>query len=540
MKKISKIIALLCACLLIASAFAGCGGNKVERVETDGSTFTYWCTMNSTTSRTLSDYSEMLFYQEMEKATGVHIDFTHPIEGSTGNEAFIAMLSGSDLPDMMEYNWANYSGGPQQALDDEVVIELNDYLEEHAPSYYNYMEGEYGKEHNYAYKLAATTDDGRYYGFNVLNLGETRGFAGLYVRADLLKKWNMEIPETIDDWTAVFAKAKSEGFSRPFTCNIGVLSFRNATINSFNTAYDVGKGLYIEGDDVVFAPFQPGFKEYVAQVAEWTKAGYIDTGFITNDSQKIEANMTNGTSMAAHGYTGSAIGKILPAAQAIDPSYDLVACPFPVAEKGQIAEFQEYYKDASTLAIGISPSCGNYEKAIEWCDYIYSEDGMELQLFGVEGDTYTVEEIDGEKYYTYTEKITNLEENGFTSITEALYHYMLPCNHPGYNQHRDYLNGYYQLDRQKEAIVTWNIAKDNAKEHALPALSYTEEETREYTDILEIAEANLEVAICDIILGKKSIDAYDDAIKQAKEEGYDRYIEITQGAYDRYLSKLNN
>ncbi|MBE7051872.1 MAG: extracellular solute-binding protein, partial [Ruminococcaceae bacterium] len=241
MKKISKIIALLCACLLIASAFAGCGGNKVERVETDGSTFTYWCTMNSTTSRTLSDYSEMLFYQEMEKATGVHIDFTHPIEGSTGNEAFIAMLSGSDLPDMMEYNWANYSGGPQQALDDEVVIELNDYLEEHAPSYYNYMEGEYGKEHNYAYKLAATTDDGRYYGFNVLNLGETRGFAGLYVRADLLKKWNMEIPETIDEWTAVFAKAKSEGFSRPFTCNIGVLSFRNATINSFNTAYDVGK-----------------------------------------------------------------------------------------------------------------------------------------------------------------------------------------------------------------------------------------------------------------------------------------------------------
>jgi len=32
----------------------------------------------------------------------------------------------------------------------------------------------------------------------------------------------------------------------------------------------------------------------------------------------------------------------------------------------------------------------------------------------------------------------------------------------------------------------------------------------------------------------------DDAIKQAKEEGYDRYIEIAQGAYERYLSKLNN
>lgn len=35
--------------------------------------------------------------------TGVHIDFIHPIAGSTGNEAFVTMISGSERPDIMEY-----------------------------------------------------------------------------------------------------------------------------------------------------------------------------------------------------------------------------------------------------------------------------------------------------------------------------------------------------------------------------------------------------------------------------------------------------
>lgn len=71
-------------------------------------------------------------------------------------------------------------------------------------------------------------------------------------------------------------------------------------------------------------------------------------------------------------------------------------------------------------------------------------------------------------------------------------------------------------------------------------LTYTEEESREITDIKEIAQAELEVAICDIILGNKSIDTYDAAIETAKANGYDRWTEIVQGAYDRYISKFEN
>ncbi|MBE7052322.1 MAG: extracellular solute-binding protein [Ruminococcaceae bacterium] len=365
MKRFSKIIVALSCMALLASAFAGCGGNTTEHAQTDGKNFTYWAVMDPMSQETLQNYNEMMFYQEMEKRTGVHIDFIHPIEGSTGNEAFIAMLSGDKIPDMIEYNWGSYSGGPQQALDDDVIIALNDYMKDHAPNYYDYMEGEKGKADNYEYKLQATTDDGRYYGFNILNIGETKGFAGLYTRADLLKKWDMEIPETIDEWEAVFAKAKAEGFSKPFTSACDVISFKSATTHSFNTAFNVGKQMYLEDGKVVFAPFEKGYKEYVAQMADWFKKGYIDAGFITNDSAKIESNMTNGTSMTTYGYVGSGIGKILPAAQAQNPEFDLVACPNPVANSGEVAQFQNTCSDASTEAIGISTTCGNFEKAIE-------------------------------------------------------------------------------------------------------------------------------------------------------------------------------
>ena len=102
------------------------------------------------------------------------------------------------------------------------------------------MEGDKGEEHNFLYKLQSTTDDGSYYGFNSLSIGTTRIFQGIYARGDKLSQWGMELPETIDDWTAAFAKAKADGFEKPFTAQNGVLSnlFANYT---FSTGFDVGK-----------------------------------------------------------------------------------------------------------------------------------------------------------------------------------------------------------------------------------------------------------------------------------------------------------
>lgn len=537
MKKAKRIFALVAALALAASA-VGCGKNEKTSSHSGDVTLSYWAVMDGNTSTTLKSYGEMLMYQELEKRTGVKLDFIHPIDGSTGSEAFITMLTSSTLPDIMEYWWANYSGGAGQAIDDGVILALNDYLEDYAPNYYDYMEGEKGKANNYLYKLQATTDDGQYYGFNNLAIGDSRCFAGICVRGDKLKEWGMDIPQTIDEWTAIFAKAKAEGFGYPFTCTNEALAFVGRS-NTFNTAFGVGKDFYIEDGKVVFAPFKDGFKQYIAQLGEWSKLGYIDPNFVTNDWSKIDGNLANGISVAAYHYV-SDMGNITTAARKTNPDYELVACPWPVAKKGQISKIQDLSAEAFDQALAISANSEYVIEAIKLCDYIYSEEGNILRTFGVEGDTFEIVEEDGEKHFTYTEKITIPENSGATSIVQAISRYCHPANHPGLNQHPDYLASYYPLDLQKEALAKWNEGVMAAREYVLPdSLAYTEDEDRERLDIIEIVEPELEVALGNIILGKASIDTYDAAIQKAKKDGYQRVIEINQAAYDRYMSKLD-
>ena len=536
MKKLSKFLALALTLVMIAAAFAGCGEKKVQT----GSTFTYWVTMDTSTAQTLTSFSELMMYKEMEKRTGTKVDFIHPASGSTGTEAFQILLSSGDYPDMIEYNWSSYAGGADQAIDDGVIIALNDYMEDYAPNYYDIMEGERAKENNYLYKAATITSNGNYYGFKGINVGKYRGFGGLIVRRDLLDNWGLDIPVTIDDWDKLFETAKENGIKYPLTGDSSLFTIRWGEL--FNTAWKVGKGFYADGTKVKFGPFEKAYKDYVVKMAEWREKGYIDIDYITNNSTNIEGYLANGTSIAAYGYVGGTIGKLLPAMADRDPNYDLAACPFPVMKEGDKAWFQELQAEATEPCIAISTQCGidneeRYKEAIKWCDYLYSDEGIILKSFGIEGDTFTVEKDEnGEDRYVYTEKITDHEKLGAHSISASLYHFFLPANHPGYNQHPDYLKGFYPYSQQVEAIEVWNKDVEEAKKHVLPSLSYTSEEAAEKANIESKGRSKLDAVISNIILGKADIDTYDDAVKQAKKDGYDKLLKITQAAYDRYMS----
>lgn len=535
MKKFKKITTVVCVAMLITSALAGCKTKETSN-EASEKTFTYWVTMDGNTSITQKSFADLLIYQEMEKRSGIKIEFVHPIAGSTGSEAFLTMLTSSDRPDMIEYDWSGYTGGPQQAIDDEVIISLNDHMKEFAPNYYDYMEGEKGKANNYLYKLQSVTEKGAYYGFNGLSIGTSRVFQGLFVRQDKLNEWGMDVPVTIDDWTAVFAKAKSEGFDKPFSATPWTFNNMHGA-QTFNAAYGVSRGFYVEDNKVKFAPFEAGFKDYLNQLNQWSKAGYIDSGFVTGDEARLTGNILNNISVAGWYYI-STIGEMNMIGKESNPEFSLVACPLPILKDGDIVKFADVAGESSSLAIGISSTCQNIEAAMKWCDYLYSDEGSTLRTFGIEGDTYTIEESGGEKHFVYTDKIVNYKEHGHNPINEALYKYVLPANHPGLNQHPDYLMGYYQEQCQRDALELWNQNNDEAKLCVLPSLSYTKEELREKTDILEVTEHILESALSDIILGKKDISHYDVAIKNAKENGMEKLITIHQAAYDRYIANM--
>lgn len=548
MKKISRIFALLLTLAMIAGALCGCGGNKLSR---EHGKYTYWATLDSQVQQTQSSYKDMLMYQELSKRTGVEVDFIHPTAGSTGSEAFQILLTSSDMPDMIEYSWKNYPGGADGAIDNKVIISLNKYLKDYAPNYYDYMEGEKGKANDGLYKTHAMTQGGNYYGFSTLAIGTYRGFSGLFIRKDLLDKWGLEVPVTIDDWTTVFSVAKENGIKYPLTGIPSLFNIDGAQL--FNGAWNVGKQFHMDGDKVVFALDTPEYKEYVKTMADWMKKGYIDPDYITNDSNAMLAAMTSTESIASFGSIGSAIGKILPAIENNTqyPDYTIVGCPHPVLNEGDVNHFQQIQAEADDPTIAITTACGikdeeRYKEAITFCDYLYSEEGKVLKIFGVEGTTFTKQEKaeigeDGEKYtYTYTDAIYDTEkqkEVGAHSVAAALYHYMRPANSPGLNQHTDYLNGYYPYQVQKDALKTWNANIDIARKYVLPLVTYTSEETARKNEIQAKAYDTLNAGISNIILGKADISTYDSIVEKAKKDGYDDLIKIQQAAYDRYRSQ---
>ena len=539
MKKMTKLLALVLSLAMLSGVLCGCGGEKT--VQTGGK-FTYWVTMTGAASQTLTSYGDMLMYQEMAKATGTEVEFIHPASGSTGTEAFQILLSSGNYPDMIEYGWKSYAGGPDQAINDGVIISLNDYLEDYAPNYYNYMYGEKGKENGYLYNAQAISDAGNHYGFKNLNIGTYRGFGGIYIRKDMLDKWGLDVPVTIDDWDVVLKTAKENGFKAPLTGAKSLFSITGA--NFFNTAWQVGKSWYIDDGEVKFGPFQKNYKKYIEKMAEWMKAGYIDPDYITNASDNVLGYMTNGSSIASTGFVGSGLGKLLPAMEDKDPDYSVVACPYPVLKEGEIPWFQEVQAEANDSCIAISVQCGienedRYKEAVKWCDYLYSDEGSVLKSFGVEGDTFTIEKgEDGEDHYIYTDKIMDHGKIGAHSVEAALWHFFRPSNSPGLNQHPDYLNGFYPYEEQKEAIKIWNEHIDEAKKHVLQGLSYTGEEATNKANIEAKGRDNLDAAISNIILGKASSDTLDDAIKQARKDGYSNLLKIQQAAYDRYLDVI--
>lgn len=536
MKKSLKFIALALGIILVFSSFAACSNEK--KVHT-GDKFTYWVTLDSRASQTLTSYNELMMYNEMTKVTGTEVEFLHPASGTTGTEAFQILLSSGDYPDMIEYYWGNYAGGANQAITDGVIIALNDYMEDYAPNYYDIMEGEKAKQNGYKYKKNAKTVEGNYYGFNTLNIGTYGAFAGLYVRKDMLDKWGLDIPETIDDWTNVFKTAKENGVKYPLTGHNFMFQI-NGEVDAFNTAWNVGKGFYLNNGKVKFGPFEKAYKDYITKMAEWTKLGYIDIDFVTNDGKNVHGYIANDTSIASWGYT-SEFAKLLDAMKERNPEFNLVACPYPVMNKGDEGQFQPVGPAVSDLAITISVQCGadnedRYKEAIKWCDYLYSDEGTVLKIFGIEGDTFTVETgEDGEQHYMYTDKIYDYEKIGAHSVEAALYHFFRPGG-VGFIEHPDYLDGFYPYQQQKDGIKLWNKYVDNAASHVLPPLPFTGDEAGEKAQIQATAAANLDAAILNIILGKQSIDEYDAAISAAKKAGYDRLLEINQAAYDRYKS----
>lgn len=522
-----NLIAAAAVVALGAAVLSGCSNKETANTESTN-TLTYFVKLPTAISTRVSSLNEVLMYQQREKDTGIHIDFIHPSAGQE-SEQFNLMIASMELPDIIETTWTLYQGGVQKAIDDGVIIALNDYIDKYAPNFKKTITDKY--DISKTYDRGSKTDNGDYFAFSAFNTGNVRTFAGPMVRKDWLDKLGMEAPQTIDDWETMLTAFKEKmGADSPFTALPDYFS----TINSFNGAWGVGQRLYVDNGTLKYGPMQDNFKEYISKLHDWYTKGLIDQDFSTNKRAIIDAKLTNGNSGATVFNLGAAMGVYLKQMKDKNPEYDLLCVPFPTLEEGGENNFYVYEEDVGTTSAAITTQCKDPVTAVKWLDFWYSDEGYKLMNFGVEGTTYTM--VDGKP--KYSDEILNNKEG--LSISEAL---SLQCRAaapaPGLKQATEYLEQYYEFPQQVAGFKLWAENVDNMRKTILPAsIAPTQDETDKLVSLETDLKTYTNEMVIKFITGEEPLtnfDSFRDTLKNTFS--VDEYVALKQKMYDRYLDR---
>lgn len=528
MKK--NFLKLFCCLLALTILFCSCGPKSTNKdvdlskefgdypLESD-TTLTYWVELNGNVSATATNLAETPFAKELEKRTGVKVEYLHPAMGQTA-EAFSLMLASGELPDIIEYNWSAIPGGASGAIDDEIVVELNPYMEKYAPNLTAFL------KENADINNSVKTDAGQYYCFPFIRSDKSLLMSnGPVVRTDWLKDLGMEYPASVEEWEDMLTKFKDiKGATIPLTItknDIGLLIRLCVATNS----------LYVDDGKIKYGPMEPEFKEALVTLNRWYEKGLLDKNFVSTDGTMQDSNMLNGKSGATFASGGSGIGRWLDT-MGSNSSFDLTGVKYPGSTKEENTRFLPYadnYPGGGSATI--TTACKNIPLAVKYLDYGYSQDGTVLNNFGIEGESFVWEN----EYPKYTDLVTKNTEG--LSMSQAMGKYMRSNYLGPFVQDKKYIEQYYAYPQQKEALNNWLLGFEESKANKLPKVSLTVEESSEYSVISTEIQKYLSTMISSYISGIESFDDFDKFISTLKNMKVDRMIEIYQNAYDRYQKR---
>lgn len=529
MKTRKNLLIPICAVLL--AGIAGCGSKDSKTAENADSPLTYWCKLETVHRTSVSTLGDIDYYKELQKRTGVEIQFVHPPAGQE-QEQFNLMMSSRDYTDIIESDWTKRSGGAEKAIADKIIAPLNDIIDKSAPNYKKLL------SENKNLEKAFSTDSGKIFAFGDVVLEPKITSGGLMIRRDWLKDLNMEMPETIAEWEKFFEALKNQkGLDSPFTTD----KFRMENQMLFSNSFGIGPGFYVDGNrKVKYGPATEEYKEYLKLMNSWFQKGYLDNGIFSNTQNIAEAKVLNGESGAFYGFIGSVMGRLIPAAT--DKNFDIAAVMAPSLKEGEDRKLyttltldtgEDYkYGFSTTANAAVTTKNKNPEKTAKLFDYLYSEEGNLLKNFGIEGETYEMKD----SVPTYTDLIMH-DPDGHPIADAMGKYFRATYPNPGFINDINYYNQYYVYPQQKEALETYKNENSYAVSSALPPISVSEEETNEISNTLNTIDTYKSEMFTKFIMGTESIDNFDTYLKNLKDMGLDRVLEIYNAALKRYDSK---
>ncbi len=490
-----------------------------------GKSVSWWMPMNGNLVTHLKTYSEHPVYKQLMANAGVNVDFVHPAIGQE-KEEFSIMLASMELPDIIQTFPQYYSGGLEAALDDGVILDLTELVKEHAPDYYALI-----SKDEETYKQF--TKDGKILAFYTFWEELNPSAACITMRKDWLDQFGLKA-EDMTTYAAVeqYFQGIKDNYPdvAPFMLNVKYDPY----YYGFNMYPDTdGVRWYQVDGKVVYNDYgeQTSYRGWLTLMNSWYQKGYISPDFASYNGEQARSMFSAGLI----GCFAEPIGNVYSDADA--SGLPIVKTPWwrQTPEAPINVYFPEGLERNGGQATVITSQCKNVVEAVKLLNYSFTDAGMLLTNYGVEGTSYTRND-QGEIQYT---DLVLANPSYGTAVTHQLYRiHWIP------NRKLADTTANPNITKRKELVEgrLMYAAGDPTMngDYLLPAgVTLTPEEGAECGTIMNNVTTYIREMRLKFITGATAIDdtTWATYLAELDRMGLPRASEITQAAYDRYMGK---
>ena len=483
--------------------------------------------MTNTLFAVMESYNDHIVWQKWQENTGVDVTFEHPAAGMA-KEEFGLLMSEDVLPDIIQGFDNYYTGGILAGYEDDIVLDITDLVKEYAPDYYALI-----SQSEEIWRQFTVND--RILSFNSWCEELNEGAMMWTVRQDWLDEFGLKAEDmtTYDAIETYFQKIlenKPGVTPLELTVTAGNQTSTNNVIywgyNIYPSWYQVdGKVKYYDDGDM------SQYRAFLERMHSWYDKGYLSKDFASYKTATARANFSAGA-------TGCICVNVGPAYSDADTSgIPIVKTPFwkETADQPINVYFPDGTEKNGTDATVITVDCKDPITAVKFLNYGYTDEGMILSNWGVEGVSYTTDE-NGQRHFT--EQVVNNPNYG-TSLTMYIYRI-----HKMPNRRLSDCTANPNITKRQEVVDTrlqyMSFSDTMNGDYFLPSgVSLTAEENSERSSIMTNVNTYIDEMRNKFITGAVELndENWNTFLATLDSYGLTRAVEITQNAYDRYLGK---
>lgn len=483
----------------------------------DVTTFTLWTSNSPDLSEIISDLNEYLVFSQLEQATNVRWDATL-VSFFSSDEQFQLMVASQDYTDVVCRAIDSYTGGTDQAIEEEFLIDVSDLIDENMPNLLDWFD-KYPE-----LRKQMTTVEGNIGGFPKFYQEPSDVNEGALIRLDWLEELGLESPKTYDDLHNVLTQFKEQkNASAPL-----VIPVNTGVQGNLLYGYNIDNYYQVDGQ-VRFGPMQPEFKEYLTMMNQWYNEGLLSDSFLTSQAEVLMdfSTILSGDTGVWCGSGTQSITQLLSMAAESQPDMRITGMT-NVTKDGDTAHVGTESQILDSIMWSITTQCSDPAAIARYVDYLYSDAGILLANYGVEGETFHY--VDGKP--VLTELVTNNPDYSYNLALN-----IFTCDRqtpvPFIIDEQKARNDY--SEDQSNAVAVWNEATDGLYNIPRQGVNMTTKEQEEYNSTYSDIDTYMDETISKFVVGDLSLDQFDSFVQKLKDMGIEDCIAIEQTAYNRYL-----